>query len=105
MSASRLLDEKTNKETIKAWAIIGAILDRGNDAIIRKKESGFLIIEEKKKTVYKADRKAKRKNSIQSRQKNEKKTKYTKLIEKRKEKSKQNRQKCENRKWRKTNGI
>ncbi len=49
MSASRLLDEKTNKETIKAWAIIGAILDRGNDAIIRKKESGFLIIEEKKK--------------------------------------------------------
>ena len=35
----------------KAWAIIKAILDRGNDAIIRKKESGFLIIEEKKKTV------------------------------------------------------
>ena len=54
MSASRLLDEKTNKETIKAWAIIGAILDRGNDAIILKKESGFLIIEEKKKTVYRS---------------------------------------------------
>lgn len=45
-----------------------------------------------KKAVYKADRKTKEK-------------KYTKLIEKRKEKSKQNRQKCENRKWRKTNGI
>lgn len=38
----------------KAWAIIKAILDRGNDAIIRKKESGFLIIEEKKKTVYRS---------------------------------------------------
>ena len=37
-----------------AWAIIKAILDRGNDAIIRKKESGFLIIEEKKKTVYRS---------------------------------------------------
>lgn len=38
----------------KAWSIIKAILDRGNDAIIRKKESGFLIIEEKKKTVYRS---------------------------------------------------
>lgn len=38
----------------KAIAIIKAILERGNDAIIRKKESGFLILEEKKKTVYRS---------------------------------------------------
>lgn len=38
----------------KAWAVILAILERGNDAVIRKKEGGFLILEEKKKTVYRS---------------------------------------------------
>lgn len=38
----------------KAWAVIMAIIAKGNDAVVRKKESGFLIIEEKKKTVYRS---------------------------------------------------
>lgn len=37
-----------------AWAVIQDILKRGNDAIIRKKEGGFLILEDHKKTVYRA---------------------------------------------------
>ena len=41
------MDEKT-------WAIIKAILDRGNDAIIRKKGDGYIIQEEKKKIVYRS---------------------------------------------------
>lgn len=58
-----------------------------------------------KKAVYKADRKTKEKTVYKADRKTKRKKQYTKLIEKRKEKSKQNRQKCENRKWRKTNGI
>lgn len=38
----------------KLWAVIKAILDRGNDALIRKKASGILILEEKKKIVYRS---------------------------------------------------
>ena len=83
----------------------------------KRKKQHTKLTEKRKKAAYKVDRKTKRKNSIQSRQNNEKKKQYTKqtekrkekqytkLIEKRKEKSKQNRQKCVNRKWRKTNGI
>lgn len=41
------MDEKT-------WAIIKAILERGNDAIIRKKGDGYIIQEEKKKIVYRS---------------------------------------------------
>jgi hypothetical protein len=35
-----------------AKAVIIQILERGNNAIIRKKGSGVIILEEKRKTVY-----------------------------------------------------
>ena len=38
----------------KVWAIIRAILDRGNDAVIRKKGDGYIIQEGKKKIVYRS---------------------------------------------------
>ena len=36
----------------KAWAIIMAILDRGNDAVIRKKGNGDIVLEDKKTILY-----------------------------------------------------
>ena len=57
----------------------------------------------RKKQHTKLTKKLKKQYTKQTEKRKEKQ--YTKLIEKRKEKSKQNRQKCENRKWRKTNGI
>ena len=35
-----------------AKAAVEAILKRGNDAIVRRKGNGVIILEEKRKTVY-----------------------------------------------------
>ena len=32
----------------KLWAVILAILQRGNDAVIRKKGDGYIVLEDKK---------------------------------------------------------
>ena len=36
----------------KAWAIIKAIIQRGNDAVVRKKGDGYIIQEDKKTILY-----------------------------------------------------
>lgn len=36
----------------KVWAIIKAIIQRGNDAIIRKKGNGYIVLEDKKTILY-----------------------------------------------------
>ena len=41
------MDEKT-------IAIIKAIVERGNDAVVRKKGDGYIIQEDKKKIVYRS---------------------------------------------------
>ena len=38
----------------KAWAIIKAILDRGNDAVVRKKGDGYIVLEDKRTIEYKS---------------------------------------------------
>ena len=38
----------------KAIEIVQAILQRGNDAVIRRKKDGFIILEESKKITYDA---------------------------------------------------
>lgn len=38
----------------KLWSIILAILQRGNDAVIRKKGDGFVVLEDKKTIVYRS---------------------------------------------------
>ena len=32
----------------KAWAIIKAIISKGNDAVVRKKGEGYIVLEEKR---------------------------------------------------------
>lgn len=36
----------------KAWEAIKEILRRGNDAVVRKKGDGYIILEQKKKIAY-----------------------------------------------------
>lgn len=47
----QLLNEKTSMDE-KAWAIIMAIIQRGNDAIVRKKGDGYIIQEDKRTVKY-----------------------------------------------------
>lgn len=36
----------------KAWAIIKAIIQRGNDTVVRKKGDGYIVQEDKKTILY-----------------------------------------------------
>ena len=36
----------------KAWAIIKAIIAKGNDAVIRKKGDGYIVLEDKRIIKY-----------------------------------------------------
>lgn len=36
----------------KAWAIIKAIIQRGNDAVVRKKGDGYIVLEDKRTIQY-----------------------------------------------------
>ena len=38
----------------KAWAIIKAIIQRGNDAIVRKKGVGYIVLEDKREIKFQA---------------------------------------------------
>ena len=38
----------------KAWAIIKAIIEKGNDAVIRKKGDFYIILEDKRTIQYKS---------------------------------------------------
>ena len=37
----------------KAWAIIKAIIQKGNDAVVRKKGDGYIVLEDKREIKYK----------------------------------------------------
>lgn len=39
---------------LKAWTIIKEIIQRGNDAIVRKKGCGYIVLEDKKTIQYKS---------------------------------------------------
>ncbi len=36
----------------KAWAIIKAIISKGNDAVVRKKGDGYIVLEDKREIKY-----------------------------------------------------
>jgi len=36
----------------KAWAIIRAIIAKGNDAVVRKKGEGYIVLEDKRTIKY-----------------------------------------------------
>lgn len=36
----------------KAWVIIKAIISKGNDAVVRKKGDGYIILEDKRTIQY-----------------------------------------------------
>lgn len=36
----------------KAWTVIKAIIQRGNDAVIRKKGDGYIVLEDKRTIKY-----------------------------------------------------
>ena len=38
----------------KVWAIIEAIISKGNDAVIRKKGDGYIVLEDKREIKFKA---------------------------------------------------
>ena len=38
----------------KAWAIIKAIITKGNDAIVRKKGDGYIVLEDKREIKFQA---------------------------------------------------
>lgn len=38
----------------KAWAIIKAIIQRGNDAVVRKKGDGYIVLEDKREIKFQA---------------------------------------------------
>lgn len=38
----------------KAWAIIKAIIAKGNDAIVRKKGDGYIVLEDKREIKFQA---------------------------------------------------
>ena len=38
----------------KAWAIIKAIISKGNDAVVRKKGDGYIVLEDKREVKFQA---------------------------------------------------
>lgn len=38
----------------KAWAIIKAIISKGNDAVVRKKGNGYIVLEDKREIKFQA---------------------------------------------------
>ena len=38
----------------KAWAIIKAIITKGNDAVVRKKGDGYIVLEGKREIKFQA---------------------------------------------------
>ena len=36
----------------KAWAVIKAIIQRGNDAVVRKKGNGYIVLEDKREIKF-----------------------------------------------------
>lgn len=36
----------------KAWAVIKAIISKGNDAVVRKKGDGYIVLEDKRTIKY-----------------------------------------------------
>lgn len=38
----------------KAWAIIKAIITKGNDAVVRKKRDGYIVLEDKREIKFQA---------------------------------------------------
>lgn len=42
------LEDKELKEILTTWDAVKEILKRGNDAVIRKKDSGHVVIEDKR---------------------------------------------------------
>ena len=38
----------------KAWAIIKAIIAKGNDAVVRKKGDGYIVLEDKREIKFQA---------------------------------------------------
>ena len=36
----------------KAWAIIKAIIQRGNDAVVRKRGDGYIVLEDKREIKF-----------------------------------------------------
>lgn len=36
----------------KAWAVIKAIIQRGNDAVVRKKGDGYIVLEDKREIKF-----------------------------------------------------
>jgi len=36
----------------KAWVIIKAIISKGNDAVVRKKGDGYIVLEDKRTIQY-----------------------------------------------------
>lgn len=36
----------------KAWAVIVAIIAKGNDAVVRKKGDGYIVLEDKRTIKY-----------------------------------------------------
>ena len=41
----------------KAWAIIKAIITKGNDAVVRKKGDGYIVLEDKREIKFQARKK------------------------------------------------
>ena len=39
---------------LKAWTIIKEIIQRGNDAVVRKKGDGYIILEDKREIKFQA---------------------------------------------------
>ena len=38
----------------EAWAIIKAIISKGNDAVVRKKGNGYIVLEDKREIKFQA---------------------------------------------------
>ena len=38
----------------KAWAIIKVIISKGNDAVVRKKGNGYIVLEDKREIKFQA---------------------------------------------------
>ena len=38
----------------KAWAIIKTIIAKGNDAVVRKKGNGYIVLEDKREIKFQA---------------------------------------------------
>lgn len=38
----------------KAWDIIKAIISKGNDAVVRKKGNGYIVLEDKREIKFQA---------------------------------------------------